>query len=364
MNNQSRIAILPGIIAVLNVTILITVSIAPAEPPSSPLIAQVPLREGLMIVSAQHDPARGDFEPIITVTKADDKFVIVTLSTGEPTKCTEQADGLGSRRSVSRRSILRNDLEGAHTYRGGFMECALEPELTPGMTGFSVSTSVLRELKTKGRTNLSAHTRAAGMVSGDLTPIEPQSVPFKVILNNEPAKVAAVHARWHSSIGDREYWILDDPSNPLVLRVSYNGKPFLEVIKLSFPTSKTSARLEQDLSEQGRTVVYGIYFDFASDVIKEESEPVLKQIAGVMTKNPTWRLAVEGHTDNLGGNEANLFLSQRRAVAVRTVLGERYKIPPTRLEPAGFGETRPKGNNETIEGRALNRRVELVRIGR
>ncbi len=136
------------------------------------------------------------------------------------------------------------------------------------------------------------------------------------------------------------------------------------VVKLSFPTSETAARLERDLSDQGRTVVYGIYFDFASDAIKEESEPVLKQIADVMIKNPTWLLSVEGHTHNFGGNEANLQLSQRRATAVSKALGERYKIPSTRLEPTGFGEARPKATNETIEGRALNRRVELVRIGR
>ena len=350
-------------IFMMNVAILITVPIAAAESSTPVLISQIPLREGLTIVSAQHDPARGDFEPIITVTKADEQAVIVTLSTGEPTICTEQGE-LGNRQSVSRRSILRKDLEGAHTYRQGFMECAVEPELTSGVTGVSVSTSVLRELKTVGRTKLTAHTRAAGMVSGVLTRIKPQAVPFNIILNDEPVKVAAVHARWSSSAGDREYWILEDIHNPLVLRVSYNGKAFYEVVKVSFPTVERTVRLERDLSEQGRTVTYGIYFDFASDGIKEESEPTLKQIAELLTKNPAWRLSVEGHTDNLGGNEANRLLSQRRAAAVRKALGDRYKIAPTRLEPAGFGETRPKATNETAEGRAMNRRVELVRIDR
>lgn len=200
------------------------------------------------------------------------------------------------------------------------------------------------------------------MVPGVLTRVESEPVPYKVIVNDVQSEIAVVHARWQSDQRDREYWILDDVSNPLVLRTSSNGKAFQEVVKLSFPTGDQAVRLERDLSGQGRTVVYGIYFDFASDHIKEESEPELKEIADVMMKNPTWRLAVEGHTDNLGGTEANLQLSQRRAAAVAKALGERYKIRSTRLEPAGFGEMKPKATNETLEGRALNRRVELVRI--
>jgi outer membrane protein OmpA-like peptidoglycan-associated protein len=335
-----------------------------AETSSHVLISKIPLREGLTIVVAHSDPARGDYEPILTVTRVDAKAITVTISTDEPSRCTEQVRNLDGRRSISRRSILREDLARAHTYRHGFTECALEPELTPGMTGLSLSTSVLRELKTTGRTNLRAHTKVAGMLAGVLTRLESQPVPFKVILNDESVEVAAVHARWHSSAGDRDYWILDDIDNALVLRMSYNGKPFHEIVKVSFPTDEKAAHLERDLSEQGRTVTYGIYFEFSSDRVKEESAPVLNQIADLLTRNPTWRLSVEGHTDNLGGTEANLRLSQRRAASVRKVLGERYKIEPTRLEPAGFGETRPKATNGTLEGRALNRRVELVRIGR
>jgi outer membrane protein OmpA-like peptidoglycan-associated protein len=141
------------------------------------------------------------------------------------------------------------------------------------------------------------------------------------------------------------------------------GERKLQVIRLAFP-APAAERIEKALREEGRTVVYGIYFDFASDRIKEESEPVLKELAEMLTKNPMWRLTVEGHTDGIGSDEANLLLSQRRAAAVCKALGERYQIVPTRLEPSGFGETRPKATNETLEGRAQNRRVELARIGR
>lgn len=347
-------------IVVLNVTVLITATIVVAEPSSPALISQIPLVEGLTIVAAHHDPA-GDFEPITTVTKIDERTVTVTVSTDQPSRCMEQSE-FGSRRTVSRRSVLRDDLERAHAYRQEFTACALKPELNPGITAIGLSASALRELKADGQTKLRATTRVAGMVPGILTRIEHESVPFKLIVNDEQVELAVIHARWHSPVGDREYWILDDVSNPLMLRGSYNGNAFLEVVKLSFPTGETAARLERDLSKHGRTVVYGIYFDFASDRIKEESEPVLKEIADVMTKNPTWGLAVEGHTDSIGDKETNLVLSQRRAAAVRKTLGDRYKIAPTRLEPTGFGETQPKATNETLQGRALNRRVELVRI--
>jgi outer membrane protein OmpA-like peptidoglycan-associated protein len=120
-------------------------------------------------------------------------------------------------------------------------------------------------------------------------------------------------------------------------------------------------KIERDLARDGRAVIYGIYFDFASDRIKEESEPVLTEIADVMVKNPTWKLNVEGHTDSIGGTAANLDLSRRRAAAVTQALSARHHISADRLAPGGFGAARPKDTNNTIEGRARNRRVELVR---
>jgi len=339
------------------------------EPSRSGLVSQVPLRVGLTIVATFHF-RNVDYEPILTVTNIDDKAVNYSLSSDQPQNCPTQGDGESTRRWVGRRTILREDLQRAHAYWQGTKSCVVEPVLIPGKTGFSVSSSVMQELKAKGKTRFS-HTYANDVTAhGVLTRIEHEPVPFEVILNDERVQLATIHARWQSYIGDQsiapdqDYWILDDVNNPLVLYASQGGKPFWGVTKLSFPTNETAARLEQNLSKDGRTVIYGIYFDFASARIREESEPVLKEIADVMTKNPTWRLMVEGHTDNIGGDEANLLLSQRRSAEVRRSLSERYKIAPTRLESAGLGETKPKATNETVEGRALNRRVELVRIGR
>jgi outer membrane protein OmpA-like peptidoglycan-associated protein len=123
----------------------------------------------------------------------------------------------------------------------------------------------------------------------------------------------------------------------------------------------TAKRIEADLAKTGRSVIYGIYFDFASDRIKEESEPVLAEIAQVLRQNPTWNLSVEGHTDNIASDAYNLNLSQRRAAAVKAALTGRYKVAGGRLSTTGFGESSPKDTNATLEGRARNRRVELVK---
>ncbi|HLY59418.1 MAG TPA: OmpA family protein [Terriglobia bacterium] len=120
-------------------------------------------------------------------------------------------------------------------------------------------------------------------------------------------------------------------------------------------------RMEQKLQTEKRVKVYGIYFDFGSDLMKPQSEPVLEEIAHVMRDNPDWKLNVEGHTDNVGGDSYNLDLSNRRAAAVKQALVSRYHVDPEHLSPTGFGASRPVATNDTVEGRALNRRVELVR---
>jgi OOP family OmpA-OmpF porin len=88
---------------------------------------------------------------------------------------------------------------------------------------------------------------------------------------------------------------------------------------------------------------------------------VLREIADALNHNSGWKLRVEGHTDNIGGDDYNMDLSQRRAEAVNQALVTRYHIAVDRLTPQGFGASRPKEPNDTLAGRARNRRVELVR---
>jgi outer membrane protein OmpA-like peptidoglycan-associated protein len=116
------------------------------------------------------------------------------------------------------------------------------------------------------------------------------------------------------------------------------------------------------LATQKRVRIYGIHFDYNSARIQPESEPVVAQIAGVMRANPKLRLRVEGYTDSDGGYSYNMGLSQRRAQSVVNDLVTHYGIARSRLTPKGFGLTDPVASNATPSGKALNRRVELVRI--
>ena len=125
--------------------------------------------------------------------------------------------------------------------------------------------------------------------------------------------------------------------------------------------SAGAAQLEQQLEKNRRADIYSIYFSFNSDTIREESGPTLKEIAEVMRKHPNWKLAVNGHTDGIASDQYNLALSQRRAAAVKNALVKLYKMDPNRFTTSGLGKSQPKDRNDTIEGRARNRRVELVR---
>ncbi len=117
----------------------------------------------------------------------------------------------------------------------------------------------------------------------------------------------------------------------------------------------------QVISSAGRYVARGILFDTDSDKIKPESGPVLRQIARGLEANPNLKLLIEGHTDSVGDAAHNLDLSKRRAEAVRSVLINQFKVDASRLSAAGLGSTKPADTNDTPQGRAQNRRVELVK---
>ncbi len=187
------------------------------------------------------------------------------------------------------------------------------------------------------------------------------SSKFKIILNGEQTELPALHAKGLLKGMPTEMTVLDDPANPLLLDLEIPQLRFaLRTAKITYPVAK---KIESDLQQTGRTEIYGIYFDFNSAVIRVESEPVLEEIAEALRKNPGWQLNIQGHTDNIGGDAHNQALSTQRAESVKKALMERYAIAPDRLTTAGFGAAQPKAPNDTLEGRALNRRVELVKQG-
>jgi len=119
--------------------------------------------------------------------------------------------------------------------------------------------------------------------------------------------------------------------------------------------------LAQDIRTTGHASVYGIHFDFNKATVKPESEQTLKEIAKLLKQNPKLNLYVVGHTDNVGKIAYNMKLSQTRAEAVVEALVTKHGVSLNRLNPYGVGPLTPVASNETEEGRAVNRRVELVK---
>jgi outer membrane protein OmpA-like peptidoglycan-associated protein len=122
-----------------------------------------------------------------------------------------------------------------------------------------------------------------------------------------------------------------------------------------------AADLKSGISKSGHVAVYGIHFDTGKADVKPDSAASLAEIAKVLQQDPKLKLYVVGHTDNVGALAPNLDLSQRRAAAVVQSLTGQYHVDAARLAAFGAGPYSPVAANDSDAGRALNRRVELVR---
>jgi len=120
-------------------------------------------------------------------------------------------------------------------------------------------------------------------------------------------------------------------------------------------------KLLAELQKNGEVKLDGIYFDTGKDTLKEQSKPTLLATASLMKKYPSLILEIQGHTDSVGSNDANLMLSTNRAKSVKNALIE-LGIEAKRLKAKGYGEKAPIETNDTDEGRAHNRRVVLKKL--
>ena len=350
---------------------------------TSPVLGQttIPLCPGLTLANAVSEP-EGDYEPLVVVEAVSGEAVELKYS-------TQVRAGASIRNVSARRTVLLEDMRTAGVLVHWWGSRA--PRTMPGTTAIGVSAAVLRALKTRGVAELGLVDRSNSALPADrsvhpnlfdyemkytLRRVGSGPVPFPVLVNGVRTTLPAIRAEG-THIGDKaEFLFLDDERNPIKLafRMSVGGAPdptlMSRTVKISFrcsgppgptPRADQPSRLERDLLERRRAEVYDIYFDFNSDRIREESEPTLREIAEVLRRHPDWRLSVEGHTDDIASDAANLELSRRRAAAVKSALTDRFGIDGRRLATTGFGESRPKDRNDTLEGRARNRRVELVR---
>jgi outer membrane protein OmpA-like peptidoglycan-associated protein len=336
----------------------------------------IPLCPGLTMVGAVNEPY-GDYEPITTIESVGADAVNLTYSTDVRTATSIKNV------NVARR-VLARDLRSARLLMHWFGPNA--PRTFPGSTAFGPSSAVLHDLKTKGVAEMGLVDRENSAMAGDsavhpnvfdyemvyrLRAVGTAPVLVPIIVNGARVSLPAIRVQGDYMDDHAEWLFLDDESSPIGLQFSQrsggSAAPVItsRLVKISFDCDPSKgpvvSPLERSLVETGRADVYHIYFAFNSDHIRVESEPTLKEITQVLHRHPDWKLAIEGHTDSIGGGSYNLDLSQRRAAAVKAALVSRYGIDSERLTTGGAGASQPKESNATLEGRARNRRVELVR---
>ena len=155
-------------------------------------------------------------------------------------------------------------------------------------------------------------------------------------------------------------------SGPGHWAANQNKITFFELITLELESMKMEMvsldALREGLKTYGRVAVYNIYFDTGVSTVKQESGEALKIISEFLKENQNKKYLVVGHTDNVGSYDMNLNLSRDRAKAVVEKLVNQYKVEKEQLKPVGVGPASPVLSNSTEEGKAKNRRVEIVEL--
>ena len=137
-----------------------------------------------------------------------------------------------------------------------------------------------------------------------------------------------------------------------------SGNPMITNFRIAAGLPDTRNKL---LTE-GKLITYGIYFDVNKDVVKPESYGTLKEIASILNEVPDVKVKIVGHTDADGQDASNLDLSKRRAASVKAELAKNFGVKGDRLVTDGMGESQPVAPNDTPSNKALNRRVEFVKL--
>ncbi|MBK5187141.1 MAG: OmpA family protein [Gemmatimonadaceae bacterium] len=372
--------------------------LAPALSAQAPR-ATVPLVTGLAVVGSVREPA-GDYESVRRVTGIASDRVAFTITADRPGKNGEPPEQIEASRTV-----LMTDLKSARTLKPRITSGWNAEEVYPGTTTSQLSTAGLTELRATGHTTLTfiddgtggVNAATAGIlekmmvaasagavsadsaskvgklaidqggagltVAGTMSSVEPGVVPVSILVNNVVVALPARHIRGKltGDDGDKnaDMYVLDDPANPILLQFRV-GEDSMTVVRIDWPDASTAKKMESALAARKPVDVYGIYFAYNSAEIRPQSDSTLNEIAAIMKRDPTWKLTVTGHTDNVGGDASNLALSERRSASVKAALVSRG-IAADRLAIAGSGSASPKATNTTLVGRAQNRRVELSR---
>ena len=156
--------------------------------------------------------------------------------------------------------------------------------------------------------------------------------------------------------GNKEMWVLIETGHNRYVQTVVEREVMKQAVTIDATVMASS------ITDTGSVAIYGINFDTAKSDIKPESEPAIDEIAKLLTSHPTLKVGIVGHTDMVGDAAINIKLSQAGAQSVITALVSKHGIAAARLVAFGAGPWAPLASNKTDDGRAKNRRVELVEI--
>jgi outer membrane protein OmpA-like peptidoglycan-associated protein len=361
-----------------------------SQPSATPVI---PVVKGLKIGWAWHgDSVEGDYTPYFLVTQANADVV-----SGFADAYKNGRDGKKETVNIDTQ-MSRSTMRTGRIYRQIWI--STDPLVMNNTTSMMLSSAVYTDIIKSGsspltvvdaphfdegaggamtmitslaRALMSDSTATGTPYSGTMKRVEPGVTPFAVLINNRLVNLPVIHVagtlRHEGETYRADYRILADSTLPLVLAADSAELTGAEhqqrggrVISIDYPDTGMVHRMEDDLAARRPVEIYNIYFDFNSAAITSASDSALQMIGTIMQRHPDWHLTVTGHTDSIGGTgQGNRVLSTHRAEAVRQVLSTKYGVAASRLTTAGAGNSAPLATNSTLEGRARNRRVELLR---
>jgi outer membrane protein OmpA-like peptidoglycan-associated protein len=192
---------------------------------------------------------------------------------------------------------------------------------------------------------------------------------MRLIVEDQIVEIPSLHARARCDDGTRsahgDFYFANDLDQPLLIESSLNfsweKNPRTERITRVIDGRGLRPEMEQALRTKRKYDAYGLRFSFDSAELRPESLQLVREIAQMLRANAEWKMQVVGHTDSTGEQEYNIGLSDRRAEAVRLALVD-HGVESWRLQSEGRGAGQPKAENETLAGRAINRRVEFRRL--
>ena len=386
------------------------------QPVKGLIITRTVVNGGFASVGAAGVKAyNGDMEQWDTVADATPELVSYELRVSAPGDASADAD---MKKAPFRRSVRREDI--AQATRISYGITTADPDMFAGQTFEETSVKALQALKSgadvpfvigaldgedpsgmgallqmtgKALSAGKANSPLGGMGAimqanvahtyyrGSFRRVEATPVMIPVLLNGVRVSLPTIHAKGvvTSPAGrslEMQYWWLDG-AWPLTVKYSNAFGPKVttgQVTSIDLPPQATSASgsggagaasaaMADQLRKSCRVELSGIYFNTNSARLLDASRPALQAIAGVVKESGQSALVIAGHTDNVGTAEFNQTLSEKRAAAVRDALVAQFGVPPNRVTTKGYGFTKPLESNDTVEGRARNRRVELVCAG-